>query len=72
MYRVILTEMCIVLQESETVASPAAPARVSKRERKHEDDDDDGNWTVDVSEEAVRARMQGTCYVSHHRHHYLH
>lgn len=24
----------------------------------HEDDDDDGNWTADVSEEAVRARMQ--------------
>lgn len=24
----------------------------------HEDEDDDANWTVDVSEEAVRARMQ--------------
>ncbi|KAF9414929.1 hypothetical protein HW555_007320, partial [Spodoptera exigua] len=48
-------------QENETPATPTTPnPKSSKKEKEKEaaDDDDDGCWTVDVSEAAVRARMQ--------------
>ncbi|KAM3959709.1 eukaryotic translation initiation factor 5 isoform 2-T3 [Aphomia sociella] len=49
-------------QDSEQPITPTTPnAKSSKKEKekdKRESDDDDGNWTVDVSEAAVRARMQ--------------
>lgn len=44
--------------ESETPSAPAAPTPRSKRDKRGSDDEDDGTWTVDVSEAAVRARMQ--------------
>lgn len=48
------------MQESEPV-TPIIPATRSKPKvpPKDDGDDDDGNWTVDVSEAAVKARMQG-------------
>lgn len=48
-------------QENEAPVTPTTPnPKTSKKEKEKEaaDDDDDGCWTVDVSEAAVRARMQ--------------
>ncbi|KPJ04636.1 PREDICTED: eukaryotic translation initiation factor 5 [Papilio xuthus] len=48
--------------EGDAPITPTTPNPSSKKDKKdkskHGDDDDDGTWTVDVSEEAVRARMQ--------------
>ncbi|XP_075977245.1 eukaryotic translation initiation factor 5 [Anticarsia gemmatalis] len=46
--------------ESEAPITPTTPnPKSSKKEKdKAADEDDDGHWTVDVSEAAVRARMQ--------------
>ncbi|XP_068629246.1 eukaryotic translation initiation factor 5 [Battus philenor] len=45
--------------DGETPITPTTPnPKSSKKDKSKVDDDDDGTWTVDVSEEAVRARMQ--------------
>lgn len=45
--------------ESEAPITPTTPnPKSSKKDKKAADEDDDGHWTVDVSEAAVRARMQ--------------
>lgn len=51
----------VQMQESDAPITPTTPNPKSgkKEKEKAADEDDDGHWTVDVSEAAVRARMQG-------------